>query len=251
MMHTHLGRKLSAMRSRAVDRVLTFQPSICDLDIAGAPVRFLLATPQAADWYDPLKAANRRELEWLIAHVAPGAETIVDAGAFHGLYGTVLGKAAGVGARVVAIDPVPANCAVSEANLALNGVESKVVCAAVSNTSGNVRFSRDTCGRVLPSGGIEVRADRIAAIAPEADVVKLDIEGEEFVVVPDQIDECARVRAWIVEIHPGRGGDPSRVTGAFASKGFSLWWSRPDGGAIEPYDGQEWRHRGTLVALRS
>ena len=245
-----ITQKLASLKTRAMDRYLAFQPVIREMPVSGAPVRFLIATPQASDWYDPLKPHNRRELEWLVEHVAPRGEVIIDAGAFHGLYAAVLGKAAGPGGRVVAIDPVASNCAVIEANLALNGIDAKVVTCAVSNQPGEVRFSRETCGHVVPSGGVAVPACRLAEVAPDAAIVKLDIEGQEFTVVPAQIDECARARAWIVEIHPGREGDPKDVTGAFRSRGFDLWWSRPEDGEIVPYDDAPWTHRGTLVAMR-
>ena len=65
---------------------------------------------------------------------------------------------------------------------------------------------------------------------PEATVIKLDVEGAEFDVVPAQIDDLPRARVWIVEIHSGRGKDPNLILGAFRERAFELWWGHPASG---------------------
>ena len=242
--------KITSTAVRVMDRAVGFQPFIREMPVAGAPIRFFVATRQAASWYDPLKPRNRRELEWLVENLALDGERIVDAGAFHGLYAAVFAKAAGPSGHVTAVDPVASNCAVIEANLAINRLDGEVVTCAISNRPGEVRFSRDTCGRVLTSGGVAVGAARLRDIAPRATVVKLDIEGEEFTVIPEQIDEMPGVRAWIVEIHPAEGRDAGTIIDAFGSRGFRLRWSRPGDGEIVPYAGEAWAERATLVATR-
>jgi FkbM family methyltransferase len=241
---------LDKLRSRLADRLLTFRPYVKSLPIEGCPIRFFYATPQAASWYDPLKEKNRRELEWLIANIAPDGQKIIDAGAYHGVYTTVFAKAAGARGDVVAVDPVPSNAAVIEANLAINGLRGRIECCAISNAEGEVRFSADTCGQIVERGGVRCPARRLRSILPDATIVKLDIEGAEFDVVPTQIDELPAARVWIVEIHPGRGRDPATVLDAFRMRSFDLWWGDPTSGRIKPYAGELWTSRTTLVAFR-
>jgi hypothetical protein len=65
-----------------------------------------------------------------------------------------------------------------------------------------------------------------------------------------QIDELPAARVWIVEIHPGSGRNPASVIDAFRMRPFDLWWGHPVMGRIEPYAGEPWTTRTTLVAIR-
>jgi hypothetical protein len=102
----------------------------------------------------------------------------------------------------------------------------------------------------VQSGGITVKAKRLASIMAEATVLKIDIEGQEFRVIPEQLDDMSEARAWIVEIHPGVGGDPADVTRAFRDRGYDLWWNAPTSGEFEPYADEPWTARTTLIARR-
>lgn len=248
-MNRLLADRFGKLRARFSDRVLDFQPYIGKVDLERCSFRFLYATAQAANWYDPLNAATRHELDWLVANTGPAGATIIDAGAYHGLYTLVLAMHAGPEGEVVAVDPVPSNRAVIEANLALNGLKARIEGCAISNVEGEVAFSRESCGRIVARGGRRLPSRRLRSIHPEATIVKLDIEGLEFEVVPEQIDELSEARVWIVEIHPGRGRRPELVLEAFRRRGFDLWWRSPSHG-FEPYRGRSWTDRTTLVAIR-
>jgi FkbM family methyltransferase len=245
-----LQAKVEKLRAHVRDRVLDFQPYIRTLEIDGCPIRFFYATAQSASWYDPFKEKNRCELEWLIANTAPEGQKIIDAGAYHGLYATVFAKAAGERGEVVAVDPVPSNQAVIEVNLAINGLRGRVEGCVVSNMDGEVAFSSESCGHIVDRGGVRRPSRRLRSILPEATIVKVDIEGAEFEVIPAQIDELPSARVWIVEIHPGRGRDPATVLDAFRIRPFDLWWGHPTTGRIEPYAGEPWTTRTTLIAMR-
>jgi FkbM family methyltransferase len=249
-MKPFLQSKFDKLRNQLSDRFLEFQPYIKPLPIAGCPIRFFYATAQAAGWYDPLKEKNRRELEWLIANIAPEGQRIIDAGSYHGLYATVFAKAAGARGEVVAVDPVPSNAAVIEANLAINGLRGRIECCAVSNAEGEVGFSAHSCGRIVARVGLRRPSRRLRSILGDATIVKLDIEGAEFEVVPAQIDELPAARVWIVEIHPARGRNSATVLDVFRARPFDLWWGHPGSGRIEPYAGEPWTMRTTLVAIR-
>jgi FkbM family methyltransferase len=242
--------KVEKLRSQLSDRLLDFKPYVKPLPIEGCPIRFFYATAQAASWYDPLKEKNRREIEWLIANIAPEGQKIIDAGAYHGLYCVVFAKAAGERGEVVAVDPVPSNQAVIEVNLAINGLRSRIEGCVVSNTDGAIGFSKRSCGHIVPHGGIRLPSRRLSSILPGATIVKLDIEGAEFEVVPAQIDDLPHARVWIVEIHPRRDRNPDLVLDAFRARPFDLWWGDPATGQIERYRAQAWRNRATLIAIR-
>lgn len=244
--------KIDKLRSRLSDRFFEFKPYIADLPIEGCPLRFFYGTPQAAEWYDPLQPHTRIELEWLARRVAGRREKIVDAGAYHGLYTLVLAKAADPASEVVAVDPVPSNGALIEVNLALNGLHARIEECAISDRDGKVMFASGSCGRIVPQGGVVRPGRRLEAILPDATVVKLDIEGTEFALFPEQIDILQTAHTWVVEIHPASGRDPQMILDAFTDRGFELWWVDRPGRRVERYPRDTpWSSRTSLIALRS
>jgi FkbM family methyltransferase len=251
-MKPRLQERFAKLRDKVSDRYFEFRPHIGSLPIAGCPLRFFYGTRQAADWYDPLRAHNRAEFEWVAAHVGGHREKIIDAGAFHGLYTLVFAKSIDPAGEVVAVDPVPSNCALIEVNLALNGARARIEQCAVSAADGEVRFSADSCGQIVGDGGTVVRGRRLASLLPDATVVKLDIEGAEFGVLPAQIDELPAVHTWIVEIHPAQGRDGRSILRAFTERGFGLWWVDRSRADVEPFDADRpWTTRTSMIALRT
>ena len=47
-----------------------FEPYVGSLDIEGISGRFFYATPQAKEWYDPIKPYAKLEYEWVIDNVS-------------------------------------------------------------------------------------------------------------------------------------------------------------------------------------
>jgi FkbM family methyltransferase len=251
-MTSFVERKVEKWRGLVADRLLEFKPYIRSLAIEGCPLRFFYGTPQAAEWYDPLQAHTRIELEWLARQVAGRREKIVDAGAYHGLYTLVLAKAADPASEVVAVDPVTSNCALIEINLALNDLHARIEECAISAEDGEVSFASGSCGRIIPKGGTVRPARRLESLLPDATVVKLDIEGAEFALFPGQIDVLPTAHTWIVEIHPGKGRDPRMILDAFTARGFELRWVDRAGRRVAPWPGgTPWPSRTSLIALRS
>jgi FkbM family methyltransferase len=244
--------KIDKLRGRLLDRFLEFKPHIGELAIEGCPLRFFYGTPQAVEWYDPLQPHTRIELEWLARHVAGRREKIVDAGAYHGLYTLVLAKAADPASEVVAVDPVPSNAALIEVNLALNQLHARIEECAISDRDGEVGFAPGSCGRIVARGGARRAARRLEAILPDATVVKLDIEGTEFTLFPEQIDALPTAHTWIVEIHPAGGRDPEMILDGFGDRGFELWWVDRAARRVVPYPrSAPWQSRTSLIALRA
>ena len=255
-MNLALSRRLANVRARVADRVLDFKPFLRTLAIGEERLRFFYATAQAVDWYDPLDPHLVAELEWLQRRLAAraaaggGPETILDAGAYHGLYAMVLARAAAPGSRVVAVDPVASNGAIMAANFALNGLDIEIVRAAVTAVDAPVGFTRESCGRVTDGGAETVDGRRLTSLLPDATVAKVDIEGAEIDVLPEQLDRMTAVHTWIVEIHPGFGFDPETIVSLFRARGFALHVLDRARASVVPWpDGAVWRERTSLIAL--
>lgn len=229
-----------------------FRPYITTFSIAGHSVQFFVGTPEAAAWYDPLKPHTRLECEWIINHLPPKNQKIIDGGAHHGLYATVFALGSGNKSDVIAVDPVLSNCDLTRVNLALNGVKARVEQCAISDADGYVSFTYETCGHVVQAGRGRKPARRLQTILPDATVVKLDIEGAEYHVLPEQIDDMPDAHTWIVEIHPSAGKDPDLLVRAFQHRGFDTWWFNRKANRVERYpDDALWETRTSIIARRS
>jgi len=232
-------------------RVAFFEPYVMDLDIEGVPGRFFIGTLQAAEWYDPIKPYAKLEYEWVIQNVPLRDQKIIDIGAHHGHYALVFNIGSDRSAHVVAVDPYPMNCTLVELNLLLNGCPVEIQQCAVAARDGEVHFSRESNGRIIPDGGIVVAARTLDSILPGVNVVKLDVEGEEFNIIPQAIDRLESVHTWIVEIHPYNNPHPDELVNIFLSRRYEVLHLNRDPMRIEPYRmGMDWEVHATIIARR-
>jgi FkbM family methyltransferase len=123
-------------------------------------------------------------------HVLRRGDVFVDIGANVGSY-TVL--AAKLGARVVAVEPIPATFDHLVANVRLNGLESLVTAHRVglSDRNGTLRFTTDhgTINHVLAAtenlAGTDIEVvtldSILAGVSPA--LIKIDVEGHELAVL--------------------------------------------------------------------
>lgn len=95
--------------------------------------RRLMVTPQ---FFDP------EELDILRAVVRPGFH-FIDLGANVGTYSLFVGRLAGPGGRILAIEPQPEMLARLSENIALNGLDIRVAPFAVADRDGELEFSVD------------------------------------------------------------------------------------------------------------
>jgi FkbM family methyltransferase len=220
-------------------------------------VDFLIATPQAQRWYDPPDTPLRVELEWIWRNVDLGpGRNVIDAGCHHGLYSVAMGSAYTPGANIYAVDLHKKNIDMTRANCVLNGVNLTYAVAAIANERGYVHCTDAPLGSVEADGPDVVMSVKLADICQDANVVKLDIEGCEFLVLPDALDELPGVDTWIVEIHPW-WFEPSGYKDLFTpfvERGFELYWidrSKGDAATVEPLEGEvEWKMQSTLIAVK-
>lgn len=253
-MKAFLKTRGNKLREELSDRFLEFKPYIGSIPSSPEPLRFFYGTPQAVDWYDPLQRHTRVEFEWMADRVRGGSEKIIDAGAYHGLYTLVLAQAAGPESEVVAVDPVPSNLALIEVNLLLNDLQGRVRIegCAVSRKEGTILLSSGSCGHIVNRGGSETPAKRLSTVLPGATVAKVDIEGEEFGIFPQELDAMPEVHTWNVEIHPGKGRDSRALLDAFTSRGFELLWVNRDDCQVEVYpQSRPWTTRTSIIAVRN
>jgi FkbM family methyltransferase len=126
------------------------------------------------------------------AEAVPPGGVVFDLGANVGYYTLISAVRAGPRGRVFAFEPLPRNLEFLRRHLALNRIENAaVVEAAVSDRSGTVRFEEDAStskGRIGEAGGLEVRSvaldDWVVREGhPAPDLLKIDIEGAEFLAL--------------------------------------------------------------------
>jgi len=122
----------------------------------------------------------------------PPDGVVFDLGGNVGYYSLLSSVRAGPRGRVYAFEPLPRNLDFLRRHLALNHIENvTVIEAAVADRSGTVRFEEDPStskGRIGAQGALEVRSvsldDWIAqGKIPAPDLMKIDIEGAEFLAL--------------------------------------------------------------------
>lgn len=235
---------LSAIQSR---RSREFEPCVVDLPTGG---RFFVATPMARRWYVPMPDATRREYEWVTRNLNLRNQRILDCGAHHGQYSVVLGLAAGAQGMVAAADPYPLNCLVQEINAKLNKLTVRIEQCAVSDSPGLVHFSDQSNGRIVAGGGLTVGARTVQQLMPKAQVIKMDIEGAEYRVVPQALETTA-AHTWILEIHPSGKARPETLIKLFNDHGYSVGWFGGGSGDYRTYvAGATWPEYATIIARR-
>lgn len=231
-----------------------FEPYITTINLERFyEVRFLIATEQARDWYDPPKPYTLLEYQWVVDNVKPNGAAI-DAGCHHGHYASILEK---MEFAVVAVDAHRSNCDLAEVNLCLNEGYDQVYWVknfAVAGKSGTRHFSGISNGQLVNNGGIEVEARTLEEIATLSflpiHLVKLDVEGAEFEIIPASIDKLPECKTWIIEIHP-REGEPDTIIQPFVERGYEVLKVDRELMQVRPYVlGEPWYSHATVIARR-
>lgn len=217
-------------------------------DLAG---RFFFATAQAEQWYGTLKPYTDLEFRWVLENVPLTSQRIVDGGSHHGLYTVVFALGSDGTADILAVDPFPMNCTLTEINLRLNDATAEIEQCAISGSNGTANFLNQSNGRLIDSGGIEVQTRTLPSLMPDANIVKLDVEGAEYKIIPHAIDQMDQVHTWIVEVHPINNPHPDDIYDLFKDRGFNVLWVNRETNQVEPYvPGSEWTIHTTIFARR-
>jgi len=240
------------LMKRMLNKNVSFQPYSKPLDIKGIRAKFFFATQQAQDWYDPLKPYAKLEYEWVLQNIPLKNQQIIDAGAHHGQYSLVFCLGAEHSCNLVSVDPHPMNCLLTEINLLLNEAKPKIEQSAVAARSGTVHFANESNGKIISHGGMVVNSKTLYQIMPDANIVKLDVEGAEYKIVPESIDKLAAVHTWIIEIHPQGNPHPDTIIKDFLQRDYKVSYINRDANRVEPYKlSTIWDIHSTIFACRS
>ncbi len=225
-----------------------FRPYIKPFTVGRHTLRFFHATPEGRDWYDPIKPHTRLEYEWIERNLDLSNEIVIDVGTHHGHYSLLL--ASMKPKKLIGIDAVQSNLDIAEVNFRLNNFNPDLRHCAVTTRNGDVQFTGESNGRVVERGVFTVPGLRLPSIEPAATIVKLDIEGEEFKVLPDQLDEMKNVHTWIIEIHPWKTRNPQTILPLLTDR-FDVEWINRKTLTVEPYPNDaDWSLHTTVICRR-
>ena len=136
------------------------------------------------------------------------------------------------GARIIAFEPAPVMFETLKGNLGRNGISAvELVQAAVWVRNGEVPFFLEGAdGSKIVSGGESENVVRVRSISlsdyitDTVDLIKLDIEGAEFEVVPSIREKLHLVKNLVVECHldHGKVGRFSALLDVLSGSGFQI-----------------------------
>jgi len=229
-----------------------FRPYIKRINLAGIEVRLLIATEEARQWYDPVKEHALLEFQWVRENLDLQHHRIIDAGAHHGLYTCFLGLASNRKSELVSIDAMSTNCALVEANAALNGVKTTIRNIAVSDHRGTVSFkdaSNSHLTKPGEDGTITVESIFLTDVMHAPTIIKLDVEGAEFYILKQQLAKLKSVKHWIIEVHPSPNRNPHELVALLQATGLKLKWVNRTKSVVEDYPNDaNWTLHTTIFA---
>jgi len=166
---------------------------------------------------------------------------IVDLGANVGLFGA-FAASRWPHAEILAFEPDPANAAVHERTILINGLQRRWTLrrAAAAARDGRASFvaGQVALSHLAPSGAgegtVEVATSDVLPLLADADLVKMDIEGGEWAILTDPRFRAAPPRVLVLEYHPLQCPEPDprgAVEAALRAAELQLriTWSRGDG----------------------
>jgi FkbM family methyltransferase len=168
---------------------------------------------------------------WIASHIDLREQRIVDVGANVGALSDFFWRAAAGTSSVLSVEPLAENVARIRKRIEdLGATNWRVEPCAVSGRQGSVglKVAVDANGYancvVIPTGGARaVAARRLSKLAPDATLVKIDIEGHEYAVIDEALGRLHEARAWAVELHCVPDRPLQRVLGQFMAEGYRVY----------------------------
>lgn len=150
---------------------------------------------------------------------------------------------------VISVEPLPENIKQLEIKLKKHKTKAWHIVQAVVNDSNNptrVLFQQDTESGwnsvvigddKLASKNIRpVKSQRLSDIHPEPTVVKIDIEGHEYVVLNDAVATMPSIHSWAVELHMRKEYPLEDTLKLFEENGFTIFAA-----GIDPKNPSVWQ----------
>lgn len=205
-----LWRRLRAWKMQRI--VSCFRPYLVEHDYSGVRLKLKIADPLARGWYDhPWEPMHEVDL-LRSAGLGPGAR-VFDVGAHQGVVAMILAHHVGPAGEVVAVEALPHNAQMCEANRDLNRLlQVRVESAAIADFPGELGVTTDLNAHVghrtstittvrVPAITIDELSDRYGP----PDVLFIDVEGYECHALRGARQVLARSPDCYVEIHQGCG----------------------------------------------
>jgi FkbM family methyltransferase len=182
-----------------------------------------------------------------LEHVLKPGEFVVDVGANIGMISIRSAKLVGNSGKVISIEPNPKVAPLCKANVQLNGLNNvTVIQTALGAHEGTISFNCDPCddcSRVIEKGaGVTVpitRLDKVLQSEPgrEIGLLKVDVEGYEFVVLEGATETLKRTRLIYIEVdaknYSHYGKKPGDVVALLEANGFDTF--------VCDENGENWR----------
>jgi len=181
------------------------------------------------------------QARWYAEQLPLAGGVIADVGANVGRLSELFWREAGPDGRVISIEPLRSNARAIERRIAELGATSwSVQACAVSDRDAEIElvaraapeldteFAPGAANSVVAGAhaeGTRVRVPcrRLASLVPDATVVKIDIEGHEYVVLDDALGSLAHVQAWALELHLVDGRPLEGTLGRLHACGHDLF----------------------------
>lgn len=218
----------SALRT-AIRQPLRLIPDQAELPILAGPLRgarWIAGSHVHSCW---LGTYERPKPARFAAELRPG-DVVYDVGANVGYYTLIASRQVGALGTVVACEPVPRNLDYLRAHLHRNGcTNTAVVAAAVSDAVGTESFAVDehpAMGHLASVGELVVDTLTIDALAdghPPPDVIKMDIEGAEYLALSGASRTLAEFRPRIFLATHGAGVQ-ERCVQLLETAGYGFEW---------------------------
>jgi FkbM family methyltransferase len=213
---------------------------------------------------------EKGERKFVERFLQPGM-TVLDVGAYFGIYSLVASLRVGAGGRVIAFEPSPRQMWKLRLNLRLNRCANvRVENLALSSTEGEAEFfvaiggAEGFSGLRRPDVGAQVRSLRVRTAALDdylrehsieaVHFIKLDVEGGELDFFRGASKLLGQTRAPVIlcelqDIRAKAWGHTARQAADFV-RGFGYRWFRPlADGTIEPMRDSQDSYEGNFVAV--
>ncbi len=170
-----------------------------------------------------------QQKQWYRENLTLRAQVIVDVGANVGALSQFFWDHCGPQSRLVSIEPHPDN--IKALSKRIRKAASKrwtLKRCAVSSRHGTValRELEMTGGHnamvVDDAADFTVPCMPLCQLTPQATVVKLDVEGHEYSILPEAVPVLSHVSAWAVELHMVAGHALDTTLKLFVDHGFEL-----------------------------